>query len=290
MHHRHRMIAGGAVLVGLLAAASAAGLAQDPSPTRFVSEYRIGPKDQLEIKVAMTDRFNTLVRVTEDGKITINYIGEVAVENLTTSELEKKLAQILIDKGMVLNPQVQVSVKDFQSSMVSVLGAVTAPGPVQLMGRQTLMQVISKAGGITRDAGREIIIIRRQPDGTSNSLHIPTEDLFMKGETKYDVPLEPSDIVNVQIDREVQIYVMGQVKTPGALKVLQSRIPTVTQAIAQAGDFTERARKGHVVIRRKDPNGAEREIIVDVSAILNNKAKDYALQENDIVWVPQSLF
>ena len=290
MHHRHRMIAGGAVLVGLLAAASAAGLAQDPSPTRFVSEYRIGPKDQLEIKVAMTDRFNTLVRVTEDGKITINYIGEVVVENLTTSELEKKLAQILIDKGMVLNPQVQVSVKDFQSSMVSVLGAVTAPGPVQLMGRQTLMQVISKAGGITRDAGREIIIIRRQPDGTSNSLHIPTEDLFMKGETKYDVPLEPSDIVNVQIDREVQIYVMGQVKTPGALKVLQSRIPTVTQAIAQAGDFTERARKGHVVIRRKDPNGAEREIIVDVSAILNNKAKDYALQENDIVWVPQSLF
>ena len=290
MHHRHRMIAGGAVLVGLLAAASAAGLAQDPSPTRFVSEYRIGPKDQLEIKVAMTDRFNTLVRVTEDGKITINYIGEVAVENLTTSELEKKLAQILIDKGMVLNPQVQVSVKDFQSSMVSVLGAVKEPGMVQLMGRQTLMQVISKAGGITRDAGREIIIIRRQPDGTSNALHIPTEELFMKGETKYDVPLEPADIVNVQVDRMVQIYVMGQVKTPGALSVLQSRIPTVPQAIAQAGDFTERARKGHVVIRRKGPNGAEREIIVDVSAILNNKAKDYALQENDIVWVPQSLF
>ncbi|MGD0784082.1 MAG: polysaccharide biosynthesis/export family protein, partial [Candidatus Aminicenantales bacterium] len=251
---------------------------------------KIGPKDQLEIKVAKSDIFNTLARVTEDGKITINYVGEVVVENLTTSELEKKLAQILIDKRLMLDPQVQVSVKDFQSSLVSVLGAVKEPGMVQLMGRQTLMQVISKAGGITRDAGREIIIIRRQPDGTSNALHIPTEDLFTRGDTKYDVPLEPSDIVNVQVDREVQIYVMGQVKTPGALKVLQSRIPTVTQAIAQAGDFTERARKGHVIIRRKDPNGTEREQIVDVSAILNNKAKDVPLQENDIVFVPQSLF
>ena len=156
MHHRHRMIAGGAVLVGLLAAASAAGLAQDPSPTRFVSEYRIGPKDQLEIKVAMTDRFNTLVRVTEDGKITINYIGEVAVENLTTSELEKKLAQILIDKGMVLNPQVQVSVKDFQSSMVSVLGAVKEPGMVQLMGRQTLMQQALRRVAETPNLSRDV--------------------------------------------------------------------------------------------------------------------------------------
>ncbi len=288
MDHRHRTFT---VLAALaLAASAAAGFAQEQPPARFVSEYKIGPKDQLEIKVDKSDRFNTLARVTEDGKITINYVGEVVVENLTTSELERKLAQILIDKRLMIDPQVQVSVKDFQSSLVSVLGAVKEPGMVQLMGRQTLMQVISKAGGITRDAGREIIIIRRQPDGTSNALHIPTDDLFMKGETKYDVPLEPSDIVNVQVDREVQIYVMGQVKTPGALKVLQSRIPTVTQAIAQAGDFTERARKGHVIIRRKDPSGAEREIIVDVSAILKNKAKDVPLQENDIVFVPQSLF
>jgi polysaccharide export outer membrane protein len=288
MTHLQRVRALGGLF--LLAAGTAAGMAQEAAPARFVSEYRIGPKDQLEIRVAKGDMFNTVARVTEDGKITINYVGEVVVENLTTTELERKLAQILVEKQLMRDPQVQVSVKDFQSSLVSVLGAVKEPGMVQLMGRQTLMQIISKAGGLTRDAGREIIIIRRQPDGTSNALHIPVEDLFMKGETKFDVPLEPSDIVNVQIDREVQIYVMGQVKNPGALKILQSRIPTVTQAIAQAGDFTERARRGHVVIRRKDPGGAEREIIVDVAAILNNKAKDVPLQENDIVFVPQSLF
>ena len=288
MTHPRRIRALGGLF--LLAACAAAGTAQEAAPGRFVSEYRIGPKDQLEIRVAKGDMFNTVARVTEDGKITINYVGEVVVENLTTTELERKLARILVEKQLMRDPQVQVAVKDFQSSLVSVLGAVKEPGMVQLMGRQTLMQVISKAGGITRDAGREIIIIRRQPDGTSNALHIPVEDLFMKGETKFDVPLEPADIVNVQIDREVQVYVMGQVKNPGALKILQSRIPTVTQAIAQAGDFTERARRGRVIIRRKDPGGAEREIIVDVAAILNNKAKDVPLQENDIVFVPQSLF
>ena len=288
MTHLRRIRALGGLF--FLWACAAAGIAQEAAPARFVSEYRIGPKDQLEIRVAKGDMFNTVARVTEDGKITINYVGEVVVENLTTTELERKLAQILVEKELMRDPQVQVSVKDFQSRLVSVLGAVKEPGMVQLMGRQTLMQVISKAGGITRDAGREIIIIRRQPDGTSNALHIPVEDLFMKGETKFDVPLEPADIVNVQVDREVQVYVMGQVKNPGALKVLQSRIPTVTQAIAQAGDFTERARRGRVIIRRQDPGGAEREIIVDVAAILTNKAKDVPLQENDIVFVPQSLF
>jgi polysaccharide biosynthesis/export protein len=283
----------GVGLILALLAWAAAGWTQEPpaaAPTRYVADYKIGAKDQLEIKVAKNDSFNTLARVTEDGKITINFVGEVSVANLTTSELERKLVLILVEKKLMIDPQVQVTVKDFQSNLVSVLGAVKEPGTVQLMGRQTLMQVISKVGGTTRDAGKEILIIRRQPDGTSNALHVPTEDLIMKGETKYDVPLEAGDIVNVQVDRTVQIYVMGQVRTPGALNVLQSRIPTVTQAIAQAGDFTDRARKGHVIIRRKDPDGQEREIIVNVSDILNNKAKDVPLLEGDIVMVPQSLF
>jgi polysaccharide export outer membrane protein len=288
MNPDHRPII--ALAIAALCAMAAAGFAQEQVPARFVADYKIGPNDYLEIKVAQGEMFNTLARVTEDGKITINYVGEVIVEKLTIRELEKKLAQLLIDKHLMQNPQVQVTVKDFQGNLVSVQGAVKEPGFVQLIGRQTLMQVISKAGGITRDYGREILIIRYLPDGTSNALHIPTGDLFVKGETKFDVFLQPGDIVNVQVDRTVQIYVMGQVRNPGALSVLESQIPTITQAIAKAGDFTERARKGHVVIRRKDSKGTEREIIVDVSAILHNKAKDVPLMENDIVFVPQSLF
>lgn len=279
--------------IGWLAAISAATApAQDAASVqaRFINDYRIGPNDLLVIKVINGDRFNTEARVTQQGKISLFYLGEIDVEGLTGTELEKKLARILVERDFLRDPQVSVLIKELQSKRVSVIGAILTPGPIQLLGRQTLLQIISAAGGITREAAREILIIRRLPDGTSSSLHVPIENLIVKGEMQYDIPIEAGDIINVQVDRTVLIYVIGQVKIPGALSVLQSRIPTVTQAIAQAGGYTERARLTRVVIKRRDAAGGEKEIKVDVKAILENKARDVPLQENDTVYVPQSLF
>jgi polysaccharide export outer membrane protein len=270
---------------------SSAGFCQESQEKteKFVAEYRIGPRDLLEIKVAGGDKFNMTARVSEEGKITIPYVGEIVVDGLTSSELEKKLSQILEEKYLH-NPQVSVFIKEFQSKRVSVLGAVSKPGPYELLGRQTLLQIISAAGGLTKDAAKEIILIRRLPDGESTRLSIPIEDLFFKGEAKYDIPLEPGDIVNVQVDRVVQIYIMGQVKSPGALQVLRSRLPTLIQAIAQAGGFTERAAESRVIVKRKDASGNEKEIKIDAKAILKNKRKDFQLEENDVVYVPETLF
>ncbi|MCX6561868.1 MAG: SLBB domain-containing protein, partial [Candidatus Aminicenantes bacterium] len=208
-------------------------------------------------------------------------------EGLTAAELEKKLVRAFIDKGQLLDPQISVTITDRQSKRVTVIGAVQKPDSYELMGRQTLLQILSMAGGVSRDAGREILIIRRLPDGTSNALHVLLDDLINKGETQYDIPLEAGDIVNVQVDRIGAIYVLGEVKTPGALSVMQSRLPTVTQAIAQAGGYTERASLGRVVIKRRDASGLEKEISVDVKAILKNKVKDVPLQDGDTVYVPK---
>ena len=66
------------------------------------------------------------------------------VDGLTKSELEKKLADLFGEK-YVQNPQVTVFIREYQSKRVSVLGAVEKPGPYQLLGRQTLMQIVSEA-------------------------------------------------------------------------------------------------------------------------------------------------
>jgi polysaccharide export outer membrane protein len=256
---------------------------------KFTQEYRVGPKDLLEISVFGADELSRTVRVSEDGKVTLPLLGEVVVDGLTKSEVEKKLGQLLGEK-YVQNPQVTVFIREYQSKRVSVLGAVEKPGPYQLLGRQTLMQIISEAGGLTRDAGNEIIIIRQLPDGSSTSLHISIDDLFLKGDAKLNVPMEAGDIVNIPVDKLVVVYVFGQVKNPGALQVKKSNIPTLLQAIAQAGGFTDRASKGGVVIKRKDEAGKEKEIKVNVRSILKNKIKDVQLLENDTVYVPESLF
>jgi polysaccharide biosynthesis/export protein len=256
---------------------------------RFTQEYRVGPKDLLEISVFGADELSRTVRVSEDGKVTLPLLGEVLVDGLTKSELERKLAGLLGEK-YVQNPQVTVFIREYQSKRVSVLGAVEKPGPYQLLGRQTLMQIVSEAGGLTRDAGSDIIIIRQLPDGTSTSLRISIDELFLKGDAKLNVPLEAGDSVNIPVDKLVAIYVFGQVKNPGALQVKKSALPTLLQAIAQAGGFTDRAAKGGVIIKRKDETGKEKEIKVNVRSILGNRQKDIPLLENDTVYVPESLF
>jgi polysaccharide export outer membrane protein len=275
--------------VGFIAlAALLAGPASAQQPTS--AEYKIGAKDLLEISVLGVPEISKLVvRVSEEGRITLPLLGEIEVGNLTKFEVEKKLTG-LAGERIVLNPQVTVHILEYLSRRVSVVGAVGKPGPFELLGRQTVLSVLSEAGGLTRDAGEEIIVIRQLPAGDSQAIRIPIDDLFIKGEPKLNIALEPGDVINVPIDKVVAVYVFGQVRNPGALQVKKSNIPTLTQAIAQAGGFTDRASRKKVQIRRKDVTGKELEISVNVRDILRGKKKDIPLLENDTIYVPESLF
>lgn len=274
-------IALGVLLVLLSAAVSGQQL--------YTIEFKIGAKDLLEIRVFGLDALNTTVRVSEDGMITLPLLGEVNVEGMTKSDIERKLASLLEEKYLQ-NPQVTVFIKEYQSKLVSVLGAVEKPGPLQLLGRQTLLQILSQAGGLTKDAGNDIIIIRQLADGTSTSIKISIEDLILKGDAKLNIALQPNDIVNIPVDKIVHVYVFGQVRNPGALEVKRSNIPTLLQAIAAAGGFSERASKGGVLVRRIGKDGNEVKMKVNVKDIIKGKRKDIQLEEEDVVYVAETIF
>lgn len=277
-------------IVALAALALAAWLAGPASAQPPASpEYKIGPKDLLEISVVGVAEINkAVVRVSEEGRITLPLLGEVAVGNLSKFEVEKKLAALAGEK-IVVKPQVTVHILEYLSRRVSVIGAVEKPGPFELLGRQTVLAALSEAGGLTRDAGEEIIILRQLPSGESTAIRVPVEGLFVHGDPKLNVVLEPGDVVNVPVDKPVPIYVFGQVRNPGALQVKRSSLPTLTQAIAQAGGFTDRANRKKVQVRRKDASGKEIEITVNVRDILKGRLKDFPLQVNDTVYVPESI-
>jgi polysaccharide export outer membrane protein len=256
---------------------------------RLSAEYRIGAQDLLEISVFGLEALNKTVRVSEDGKIALPLIGEVLVDDMTKSEVEKKLSALLKEKYLQ-DPQVSVFIREYQSKKVSLIGAVRTPGPYDLLGRQTLLQIISQAGGLTNEAGNEIIVIREHKDGTNESRAISIEELIMKGNPELNIALAPNDIISVPIDKTVSIYVFGRVRSPGAFEVRQSRIPTLLQAIAQAGGFSERASKSRVLIKRIDANGKGLELKVNVRQILKNKRPDVKLKANDVVHVGDTVF
>ena len=259
---------------------------------RVISEYKIGPKDVLEISVYGLEELNGFkVRVEEEGTITLPFLGSVEVDGLTKTGLEKKLKQLL-SETILQDPQVTVFIVEYESKKVHVIGAVTTPGPYELLGRQTLLAIISEAGGFTSDAGEKVIVMRNSPNGSSQSLEISLDDLTQKGDVSLNIPLEPGDVINVPIDKIVNVFVYGQVREPGAVEVKSSKLGnfTLLQAIASAGGFAERAAKGRIQYTTTDDNGDTIKMKVNAKAIIKGKKNDIILKEGDIIYVPETIF
>ena len=256
----------------------------------FIKEYKIGAKDLLEITVFELPELNQTVRVSEEGSITLPLLGRVEIEGLTKEELERKLASLLEEKYLK-KARVSVFIKEYQSKRVAVIGAVGKPGMYELIGRRTLLQMISQAGGLTERASNELFVLREARNGNRAKLAIDLEDLIINGNQILDIPLQANDVVNIPIDQIIHVYVFGEVKNPGALEVKMSKKITLLQAIAQAGGTIEGASKSGITIKRKDKKtGKEIKIKVNLKDIIKGKKPDIELKEGDVVFVPESIF
>lgn len=258
--------------------------AQQETQPLQVNDYRIGPKDLLEITVFGLPELSQTVRVSEDGSITMSLLGRVEVSGLTAQGLEKKLASIL-DKQYTKEARVTVFIKEYQK--VSVIGAVGRPGMYELVGPTTLLQAIAQAGGLTAQAMNELFVYRIGKDGKQTTIAIKVEELMTSGNQALNIELQPKDVVTVPIDQMLNVFVYGEVKTPGAIPFLRSKRITLLQAIAQAGGPTEWAKKSKVMIKRKDnKTGKEMKINVNLKNMINGKMADIVLEEGDVVIVP----
>jgi polysaccharide export outer membrane protein len=251
-------------------------------------EYQIGAKDLLEISVFEVPELNITVRVSENGMISLPLLGEIKAEGLNRLDLEKQIASKL-EKNFLKNAQVTIFIKEFQSKKVSIMGAVKNPGMHDLIGRTSLLQVISMAGGLSDQASDTVVVFRQFKSSPGLSLSIHLDELLLKANPKYNIPVFPGDIINVPGSQFLDIYVFGQVKNPGAVRMkMGADQVTLLRAIAQAGGFTDRARRGKIMITRTE-NGAEKKINVDVKDILGGGSKDFPLQAFDVVFVPESI-
>ncbi len=256
----------------------------------IVNEYVIGPRDLLEIKVFELPELNQSVRVSEDGSITLPLLNSVIVGGMSKDAVERKLAQLLEEK-FVKNPQVSVFIREYQSRMVAVIGAVENPGMYELIGRQNLLQMISKAGGIKENASGQLFVLREAKGDELGSIAIDLEDLLANGNQKFNFPLQPGDVINIPVDKIILVFVFGEVRNPGALQVKTSKGITLLQAIAQAGGTTEGASRSGITIKRKDrKTGQEIKTKVNLKDVIKGRKPDIELNEGDVVFVPESIF
>lgn len=251
-------------------------------------EYRIGPKDLLVISVLEIPDLNVERRVADNGSVDLPLLGEVNLAGKTATEARAQLEDLLRSK-YVNRANVSVIIKEFGSKPVSVVGAVSKPGTLNLSGKWYLLQAISAAGGLDGSAGRKIFVLRRADNGLSDVLEIRRDDLMQGVGTNWNIPIFPGDVVNVPAKSTVKVFCLGEVKQPGALEFDTDDRLTLLSVIAKAGGLTDRASSG-ILVKRKGPDGKDTETKFNYKAVIAGKVPDPTLKADDVVVVQESFF
>lgn len=273
-------------VVLLLGGGTGVAAAQGSAQTPLLS---IGPGDVLEINVLGVDELSKKVRVLGDGTITLPLLGNFSIAGMTVTEAEAEIGRTLAEKKLVNEPQVSIFVEESVSASVTVQGAVVKPGVYELFGQRTLLEVLGRAGGLNRERGAEILVLRRGEDGEQESLQVDATQLVEEGDVSLNLQLQPGDIVMVPVARKLRVYVTGAVTRPGAVEYSSSEGITVLQAVTAAGGPTERANLKKVTLRRRLEDGTEESREINLKKIQNGKEPDIPLKRNDTIVVREWL-
>ena len=248
-----------------------------PLPALSADDYIVGEEDVLKVTVYDHPELTTTERVSGEGVITLPLIGEIKVAGLTTDQMAKKIAARLSD-GFIVGPNVSVFVVEFRSKKTIVMGYVNKPGIYVLSGNTTFLELISQAGGLSKDAGDKATIKRKQRDtGKEGIITIDLKKLIEEGDTSLNLPLMDGD--NVFIAKAGVFYITGEIKKPDAYRYEDGL--TLIKAVTMAGGFTDKASAGRIRIIRK----------VDKKEKVIQKAEmDEPVLPDDIIIVPESFF
>lgn len=268
-------------------------------PHAGAEPYRLGPQDTVAIRVLdMEELGQAPYPIDLRGYLTLPMVGAVHAAGLTVDELQQELTVKF--RQFLQSPVVVVSVAEFHSQPVSVLGAVEKPGVHQIEGNKTLFEVISEAGGLRQDAGNTIKITRRIDSGTLPIPEAATDATgqFSIGEVSIrsvmeakdpseNIPIKPHDVITVP--KADLVYVIGSVKRPGGFPLEERGNLSVLEALSLAEGLDHEAAASKAKILREDSSGSARfEIPVNVKQIMSGKESDKPLLANDILFIPNS--
>ncbi|HWP59959.1 MAG TPA: polysaccharide biosynthesis/export family protein [Candidatus Acidoferrales bacterium] len=166
-----------------------------PNPAKPPEEfYVIGYGDVLSVNVWREPSLSGSAKVRPDGYITLPLVNEVQVVGLTTGELRKVLEEKY--KEFTVSPFVTIRVEGIASSEVFLVGQVGRPGAYPLNGNDTLLQLLTRAGGLGVFADRSNVRVVRR-DGDKITEYIVDYEAIIKGDLKQDILLRPGDRIIV---------------------------------------------------------------------------------------------
>lgn len=226
-----------------------------------LGDYVVGPQDILTITVYGQSDLNGQFRIDADGTFTFPLVGRVKAAEMTVRQLEQHLTSLL--KEFVRSPQVSVTVGQYKSRRLFIVGEVRSPGAYVLTGNMSLIEAVALAGSALPTSSGEALIVRggingglaaSVPTGTAADKDVQRVDLdaLQRGNLDQNIALQDGD--TIFIPRAEVVYLVGHVRNPGVYPI--RRGTTILQALALAGGVTDRGASNRVDVERLE-NGTK---------------------------------
>jgi polysaccharide export outer membrane protein len=271
-----KMITKLSVIMSLIVSSSICCLAQKES-------LLIGPGDGITIQVLEAPELTQHVRVTDSGSVPLIVGGSIKVDGLTPSKAAEAVTQALKSGDYLLNPHVTVTVDQYATANVTVMGQVKQPGAYPIGTPRSVIDVLALAGGATDLADRRVAVERH---GSKERV-----EYFLSNHSTTALDTNalvyPGDIVLVP--KAEVVYVMGDVPKPGGYPMATNDGKlSVLQAVTLAGSQEPSAWPNSARLIRKLPDGTYVQTQVALTKMSKGKVPDIPLQPDDIIYIPFS--
>jgi polysaccharide biosynthesis/export protein len=166
-----------------------------PAGVSLPAGYVIGPEDVLTVHFWRDKDMSADVAVRPDGMISLLLVNDIRAAGLTPEELRDEVTKAA--SKYIDDPTVTVVVKEINSRKVFITGMVGKPGDYPLTGPTTVMQLLSRAGGVHEFAKKKDIMIIRRENGRDVALKFNYEDVRRGRNLQQNIELKPGDTIIV---------------------------------------------------------------------------------------------
>lgn len=171
--------------------------------SQTLPNYRVYPGDELEITVYAAPELSRNVTVGPDGRIQLPLLPPIMVADLSLPEIKQRLRVAMSER--LVDPTLDAIITKYGPQQVFVGGEVKQPGIIQLPGRIDALQAVIMAGGFTNQAKeRQVILVRREPDGTVNSHSLDVRAGWDNPQIARLGPLQRFDVIYIPKTRIAQ--------------------------------------------------------------------------------------
>jgi len=259
-----------------------------PMDSTNLPVQKVGIDDLLGVSVYDSPELTRTVRVSSDGTIRLPMMKQrIQVAGLFPADVENAIAAQLAEEEIMVDPIVSVAVVESRSRPISVAGAVKQPVTFQASGSTTLLDALNRAGGLSELAGPLVLVTRTQqdPEGKTMSLtqRITVKKLIDAADPSLNLQLEGGE--EIRVPEAGRVYVVGNVKMPGAFPMRDSSETSVLKALSLAQGLEPFTGTMAYIYRTEGGSGGKSEIPIELKKILDRKSPDVPLLANDVLYI-----